>query len=47
MMLTDNIAARAEYLRYDFNKSNFSRVGGPTNVSPSNNVLRGGVSYRF
>jgi outer membrane immunogenic protein len=47
MMLTDNIAARAEFLRYDFNKSNFSSIGGPANVSPSNNVMRGGMSYRF
>jgi outer membrane immunogenic protein len=47
LMLTDNLAARAEYLRYDFNRSNFSKAGGPTSVSPNNNVLRGGMSYRF
>ncbi len=47
LMLTDNVAARAEYLRYDFNRTNMQSVGGPANASPSNNVVRGGLSYRF
>lgn len=47
LMLTDNVALRGELLRYDYSKSSYARIGGPTNVRPSSNVLRGGLSYRF
>jgi outer membrane immunogenic protein len=47
VMLTDNIAARGEYLRYDFSKTNLLNAGGTANATPNSNVLRGGLSYRF
>ena len=45
--LTENIALRAEILRYNYSKSSFSGIGGPSNVQPTSNVLRGGLSYHF
>jgi outer membrane immunogenic protein len=47
LMLTENVSVRGELLHYNFSKSSFGNVGGPTNVSPTNNVVRGGMNYRF
>ena len=47
LMLTENVSLRGELLHYNFSKSSFGNVGGPTNVSPTNNVVRGGMNYRF
>jgi outer membrane immunogenic protein len=47
LMLTDNVSVRGEVFRYNYAKSSFLNVGGPTNVAPTNNVLRGGLNYRF
>jgi outer membrane immunogenic protein len=47
LMLTDNISVRGEILRYNYAKSYLVNAGGPTNVAPVNNVLRGGMNYRF
>lgn len=47
LMLTDNVSVRGEILRYNYAKSSFGGIGGPTNVTPTNNVLRGGMNYRF
>jgi outer membrane immunogenic protein len=46
-MLTENIAVRGEILRYNYAKSSFSGIGGPSNVQPATNVVRGGLSYHF
>lgn len=47
LMLTENVSVRGEILHYNFSRSSFGNVGGPTNVSPTNNVVRGGLNYRF
>lgn len=47
VLLTQNITARAEYLRYDFSGQNYNTVIGPVKVSPNLNVLRGGLNYKF
>jgi outer membrane immunogenic protein len=47
LMLTDNISARAEYLRYNYGRASFSAAGGAARTAPVNNVLRGGVNYHF
>ena len=47
LMLTENVSVRGELLHYNFSKSSFGSAGGPTNVSPTNNVVRGGMNYRF
>lgn len=47
MMLTEHVAVRGEILRYNYSKSSFGNIGGPTNVRPVSNVFRGGLSYRF
>lgn len=47
LMLTDNVSIRGEVLRYDYAKSSFLNLGGPITITPSNNVLRGGMNYRF
>ncbi len=47
LMLADNVSVRGELLHYNFAKSSFGNIGGPTHVSPTNNVVRGGMNYRF
>jgi outer membrane immunogenic protein len=47
MMLTDNVSLRGEILNYNFARSSFAKIGGPVNLRPSSNVLRGGLSYKF
>jgi outer membrane immunogenic protein len=47
IMLTDTIAARAEYLRKSYSRASYASIGGPARLEPINNVLRGGLSYRF
>ncbi len=47
LMLTENVSVRGELLHYNFRKSSYANVGGPSNVSPTNNVVRGGLNYRF
>jgi outer membrane immunogenic protein len=47
LMLTENVSIRGEVLRYNYSKSSFASIGGPANVTPTSNVLRGGMNYRF
>jgi outer membrane immunogenic protein len=47
LQLTDNISVRGELLHYNFARTSFAGIGGPSRVQPKNNVLRGGLSYRF
>lgn len=47
LMLTENVSVRAELLHYKYSKSSFVNIGGPSNVTPTTNVLRGGMNYRF
>jgi outer membrane immunogenic protein len=47
VLLTQNVSARGEYLRYDFNGHNYNTAIGPVKVSPNLNVLRGGLNYKF
>jgi outer membrane immunogenic protein len=47
LMLTDNVAVRGEVLHYKYSKTSFAGIGGPENFSPTNNVFRGGLNYKF
>jgi outer membrane immunogenic protein len=47
LMLTENVAVRGEFMRYNYSKSSFGKIGGPENVRPINNSFRGGLSYKF
>ncbi len=47
LLLTENVAVRGEFLNYNYSKSSFAGIGGPVNFSPTNNVVRGGMSYKF
>jgi outer membrane immunogenic protein len=47
VMLTQNVSVRGELLRYQFSSRSYGSIGGPTSVAPTNNVLRGGMSYKF
>jgi opacity protein-like surface antigen len=47
LTLTDNVAVRGEVLHYNYSNISFAGIGGPANVSPTNNVFRGGLNYKF
>jgi outer membrane immunogenic protein len=47
LALTDNVAVRGEVLHYNYSKTSFAGIGGPANFSPTNNVFRGGLNYKF
>ncbi len=47
VMLTENISARAEYLRYNYARTRFPTGSGPISSEPVNNVLRGGLNLHF
>jgi outer membrane immunogenic protein len=47
LTLTDNVAVRGEVLHYNYSNISFAGIGGPANFSPTNNVFRGGLNYKF
>jgi outer membrane immunogenic protein len=47
VMLTPNVSVRGELLRYQFSSRSYASIGGQVSVAPTNNVLRGGMSYKF
>jgi outer membrane immunogenic protein len=47
LTLTDNVAVRGEVLHYSYSNISLDGIGGPANFSPTNNVFRGGLNYKF
>ncbi len=47
LLLTENVAVRGELLHYNFSKSSFANIGGPSSVTPRNNTFRAGMHYKF
>lgn len=45
--MTQNVSLRGEYLHYNFSSATHPSVIGPVSISPTTNVLRGGVNLRF
>lgn len=45
--LSHQVALRGEYLHYNFGETRYNSAIGPTQISPTTNVLRGGASLKF
>jgi hypothetical protein len=45
--MTDKVSLRGEVLHYGFGRAHYPTALGSVPISPSTNVLRGGVNMRF
>jgi outer membrane immunogenic protein len=45
--VSQRVSLRGEYLHYNFGSATHSSVIGPVSISPTTNVLRGGLNLRF
>ena len=47
MLITQNVTARAEFLRYSLGSQSYVTLRGPFRVDASSNIIRAGMSYKF